>query len=120
MRINRIGRRAARTRRGSLITRAPCLRATATVVASREPLSTTMMSASAQAAASKAARKPSNMGASAASSFSAGMMNEIGEGIARIQKASPGNVEPAATANRRWCEFRGACYKIKAVGNAQT
>jgi hypothetical protein len=42
------------------------------------------------------------------------------EGIARILKTSPGNVEPAAFAIRCWCEFRGACYKIKVVGDAQT
>jgi hypothetical protein len=35
------------------------------------------------------------MGESAASSFSAGMMNAMGEGIARILKTSPGKVEPA-------------------------
>jgi hypothetical protein len=60
------------------------------------------------------------MGGSAASSFSAGMMNAMEEGIARILKTSPGNVEPAAFAIRCWCEFRGACYKIKVVGDAQT
>jgi hypothetical protein len=46
-----------------------------------------------QAAASKAARKSSNIGASAASSFSAGMMIAIGEGIARILNTPPRNVE---------------------------
>jgi hypothetical protein len=60
-------------------------------------VATATISASAQATASKAARKPSNMEASAASSFSAEMMNAIGEGIARILKTSPRNVEPAAS-----------------------
>jgi hypothetical protein len=48
------------------------------------------------------------------------MITVSGEGIARILKTSPGNVALPATPIRRWCEFPGACYKIKAVGDAQT